>query len=204
MKRINTLKLVLILIFVLTIVKVNNGFSQTPLPEILSNGTLKDQLDYIEERTRIYENYRAIREDMFQKIKKNSTDSLTEAKNAVIALKDIISVLNSSADSLAASLESTKNELSEVTATKNSIRIIGLDVNKITYNSITWTIIAGLLLLLGIGFLAFRRNLAVTKYTKKELEDLKTEFEGYRQSSREAREKMTLEHFNEMKKLKGQ
>jgi hypothetical protein len=39
--------------------------------------------------------------------------------------------------------------------------------------------------------------------TKKEFQDLKVEFEAYRKTSREAREKLTMDHFNEIKKLKG-
>jgi hypothetical protein len=53
------------------------------------------------------------------------------------------------------------------------------------------------------GFLAFRRNISVTTETKKELEDLKNEFEEYRTKSRIEREKMSLDHFNEIKRLKG-
>ncbi|HBE42526.1 MAG TPA: hypothetical protein DDW27_15260, partial [Bacteroidales bacterium] len=50
------------------------GISQPEMPDVLQKGSLHEQLDYIEERTRIYEYYRAIREDMFQQIKKNTLD----------------------------------------------------------------------------------------------------------------------------------
>jgi uncharacterized membrane-anchored protein YhcB (DUF1043 family) len=66
-----------------------------------------------------------------------------------------------------------------------------------------WTIVAGLVAILVIGFLAFKRNLSVTFNTKKELRELKDEFEAYRKTSREAREKMSMDHFNELKKLRG-
>ena len=54
-----------------------------------------------------------------------------------------------------------------------------------------------------MGLLVFNRNMLITFNTKKELKDLKDEFEAYRKTSREAREKMTMDHFIEMKKLKG-
>ena len=44
---------------------------------------MKEQLNYIEEKTRIYENYRAIREDMFQKLKGNISDTLSSANNKI-------------------------------------------------------------------------------------------------------------------------
>ena len=90
-----------------------------------------------------------------------------------------------------------------MTRTKNSIKLLGLEVNKLTYNSIMWLIIAGLAACLVIGFLVFKRNLYSIHHIKKELSELKEEFEAYRKSAREAREKMSMEHFNEIKKLRG-
>jgi uncharacterized membrane-anchored protein YhcB (DUF1043 family) len=66
-----------------------------------------------------------------------------------------------------------------------------------------WTILAGLVAMLLVGFLIFKRNLLIMNTTKKEFQDLKVEFEAYRKTSREAREKLTMDHFNEIKKLKG-
>ena len=177
---------------------------QSPMPDILSNGTLKEQLVYIEERTRIYDNYRAVREDMFQMIKNNSIDSLSAIKMEFSASQNNISILNSKIDSLKITLDATYARLDEMTTTKNSIAIFGIEVNKVTYNTITWILIAGLLSLLAIGFLSFKRNLIISTNTKKELKELEEEFETYRQSTRIAREKMSMVHFNELKRLKEQ
>jgi uncharacterized membrane-anchored protein YhcB (DUF1043 family) len=67
-----------------------------------------------------------------------------------------------------------------------------------------WSIIIALLLILLIGFLIFKRNQTVIVTRNKDLQDLKEEFESYRKTSREAREKMALTHFNELKKLRGE
>jgi len=176
---------------------------QTAFPEVLDKGTLTDQMKYLEEKTRIYENYRAIREDMFQKIKVNTIDTLISAKTRIAGLVALTGTLNARIDSLNGSLDGTKESLQEVTRTKNSIKVIGIEVNKIVYNTIMWTIAGVLIFLLVIGFLAFKRNLAVTRNTKKDYDELKTEYESYRQKSRLEREKMSMDHFNELKKLKG-
>lgn len=180
-----------------------NGKSQTTVPEILFTGTLTEQANYIEEKTRIYENYRAIREDIFQKIKENALDSLSLRKKEIAELMDLNRAHNNSIDSLNATLENIKGELDQVTLTKNSIRLFGFEVNKITYNSVMWTIILVLIVLLASGFLAYKRNRNITINTKRDFEDLKKEFEAYRKSSREAREKMSMAHFNELRKLRG-
>jgi uncharacterized protein HemX len=176
---------------------------QTTMPEMLVNGSIIDQMNYIQEKTRIYEDYRAIREDMFQQLKKNAIDSLKEAKTEIKLLKNDARQLNLKIDSLNGSIETFQNNLDQMTKTKNSISIFGLEINKTVYNGVLWTIIAILAALLGIGFLAFKKNRAVTIHTRKEIEELKKEFEAYRKASREAREKMSMAHFNELKKLRG-
>jgi hypothetical protein len=187
-------------IICLGITKVN---SQITIPEVLLKGSVSDQMNYIEANTRIYENYRAIREDMFQLIKKNSIDSLTICKNKITAYIGVTASLENQIDSLKRNLIASKEEGKEFFRTKNSIHVLGIDLNKTAYNSVMWMIVSGLLAFLVIGFLVFKRNLAVTIYAKKELNELKTEFEVYRQKTRIEKEKVSMDHFNEIRKLKG-
>ena len=194
------IRCVLILtVVVITVMKVTG---QTAMPDILIKNSIKEQLNYIEEHTRIYENYRAIREDMFQKIKRNVSDTLSAVNRKIALLNKTKSALNLTIDSLKTTLETTKTRLEEMTRTKNSISVIGLEINKLTYNKIMWTLLAGLVAVLLIGFLVFKRNLSVIFSTKKEFQELKNEFETYKKTSREAREKLTMDHFNEIKRLK--
>ena len=179
------------------------GQAQTTMPDMLVNGTLKEQMDYVQEKTRIYEDFRAIREDMFQKMKKNAVDSLNAAKTEISGLKNTATTLNLKIDSLNASVGAISTDLERMTKTKNSISLLGIEINKTAYNAVLWTIIAVLGGLLVTGFMAYQRNHKVTAQTKKEFEELKKEFEAYRKASREAREKMSMTHFNELKKLRG-
>jgi hypothetical protein len=177
--------------------------SQTSMPETLQKGTLKEQMDYVQDKTRIYEEYRAVREDMFQMIKGNSIDSLNKAKAEINSLRLTATARNLTIDSLKTSIETVKTDLEKMTKTKNSIKLLGIEINKVAYNAFMWILIAALAGLLAIGFMAYKRNHTVTAHTKKEIEELKKEFEAYRKASREAREKMSMAHFNELKKLRG-
>lgn len=191
------------LIFIVMIMLPFMGKSQTTMPEMIVNGSLKEQMDYIQEKTRIYEDYRAIREDMFQKIKVNALDSLKAAKTEISTLKTSAREQNFTIDSLNSSNVTVKADLDKMTKTKNSIKLLGIEINKAAYNAVLWTIIAALAGALVIGFLAFKRNHTVTAHTKREFEELKKEFEAYQKASREAREKMSMTHFNELKRLRG-
>jgi hypothetical protein len=193
----------LVLLFALITIFPLIAESQTTMPETLQNGSLKEQMDYIQDKTRIYEEYRAVREDMFQKIKTNSIDSLNKAKAEISSLKLTARVRDTTIDSLNTSIETVKTDLESMTKTKNSINLLGIEINKTAYNAFMWTLIAVLAGLLAVGFLAYKRNHTVTAQTKKEIEEIKKEFEAYRKASREAREKMSMAHFNEIKKLRG-
>jgi hypothetical protein len=177
---------------------------QTAMPDVLLKNSLNEQLNYLDEHTKIYESYRAIREDMFQKLKANVSDTMSGVKNKIAGLYLTRSVLTMKIDSLTKNLAATNASLDETTKSKNSISVIGLEINKSTYNKVMWTILAGLIAALVLGFLAFKRNMSILTDTKKEFQDLKDEFEAYRKTSREAREKMTMAHFLELKKLKGE
>jgi uncharacterized membrane protein len=192
-----------LLIVAVMLSAVINGNSQNAMPEELNSSSIDGQIKYLEDKTRIYENYRAIREDMFLKINKNIRDTLTADRNKINELNNLASALKITYDSLNLILENTTANLNEMTATKNSISVIGIEINKTAYNTIMWSITGILLAVLAIGFLIFKRNLITTIRTGKELKDLREEFETYRQTTRIAREKMQMDHFNEIKKLKG-
>ncbi|HNR41588.1 MAG TPA: hypothetical protein PKL65_05100 [Bacteroidales bacterium] len=175
---------------------------QAPVQDILPKSTLRDQMNYVQEKTRIYDNYRAIREDVFQQIKRNSLDSLQVSKTEITRLKVLAESKNREIDSLNSTLSAREKELQEMTTFRNSIRLFGIEVDKRTYKGIMWLVIAILSIILISGFLSYKRNRIVTHNTRKEFEDLKKEFEAYRKASREAREKMSMAHFNELKKLR--
>jgi len=196
-----TINYILLLLVIIT--GANRAYSQSAIPEVLNNGTLNEQMNYLEERTRIYENYRAIREDMFQLIKRNSLDSLSQVHRQLNMLAGMNRNMVEKLDSVTMSLEKTKVNLDNALNSKNSIKVIGIEVNKILYNSIMWIITGTLLLLLATGFLTLKKNIITTRNTKKELNDLRDEFEAYRQKARIEREKMSMDHFNEIKRLKG-
>src|SRR4030042_1313844 len=193
--------------FVLTIILMTAGMtrvvSQTAIPEILETGTLREQMNYLDEKTRIYENYRAIREDMFQLVRRNAVDSLAKAQRQIMMLAGMNRNLIARIDSLTVGVVDLESRLDEAVRTKESIRILGMNINKTVYNSIMWIIVAALLFLLGLGFLTFKSNLSAMLRTKKELDELKVEFEAYRQKKRIEIEKMGMDHFNELKKLRG-
>jgi len=173
------------------------------MPEVLNEGTFQEQYEYLQERTRIYQDFRAIREDMFQKIKRNSLDSLAGAKSDILQLENQLRAYGIRIDSLQSDLLATNNELDEAIKNRDRMSFIGIPVNKALYNSIMWIVITGLVLLTVILFLTAKRNISATIRTKKDLEEIREEFDAYRKESRVRQEQLVVKHHNELRKLKG-
>jgi hypothetical protein len=193
-----------VLVFSVIFFTAFTAIGQTAMPTELNSSSIGEQIQYLEKHTRIYEGYRAIREDMYQKINGNFIDTLQAEKSRVAALEGLTSNLNSKTDSLNALLNTTRANLQEITNTKNNIRVLGLEIRKGAYNTIMWTIVGGLVFVLALGFLVFKRNLTVLLRTEKDLKELKDEFAAYKQTSRLAREKLEMDNFRAIQKLKGQ
>ncbi len=183
---------------------VINANGQTSMPAELSSSPIEEQIQYVEKHTRIYDNFRAIREDIYQKINGNFIDTLLAEQNRITALENMTANLNSKTDSLNALLATTRANLEEATTTKNNIRVLGMELNKGAYNTIMWILVGALAFILALGFLVFKRNLTVLLRTEKDLKELKDEFAAYKQSSRLAREKLEMDNFRAIQKLKGQ
>jgi hypothetical protein len=199
--KILSIKHVLLLSLFITTCSAVTG--QSKMPDELTTGSIRGQIDYLVDHTRIYDNYRAIREDIFRKINSNILDTLSAERNRISLLNDLTAGLNGRVDSLNVVLASTKTQLGDVTATKNKIRVLGLEMNKTAYNTIMWILVGGLVFLLLVGFLIFKRNLVVLLSTEKDLKELKEEFATYRQTSRIAREKVEMDLFRANQKLKS-
>ena len=177
--------------------------AQTSTPRVLDTATLQQQLDYMQERMNIYNGYRAVRDDIFLKMNKNSLDSLNAAKREISQLEATLETTRSEMASLEQTLQQTSEDRDLAIKNKNSLSFIGIQMNKAAYNSIMWIIILALAALLVILFLMFKRSFVVTRQTSKDLEETREEFESYRQQSRERYEKLVVQHHQEVLKLKG-
>lgn len=181
---------------------VTDNFAQAP-DEESEVVTLKSQYDDLQRRTRIYEGFRAVREDMFQEIKKQSLDSLAASKQEIQALEITLSNANNQIKELQENISATQNDLDQALSEINSIGFFGKQVSKTFYNVLLWSII-GSLIFLGLAFyLLFRNARRLSRQRAFDLHDVLEEYENYRKTSRERLEKITIDHFNEIKKLKG-
>jgi hypothetical protein len=192
---------ILMMFFVLMFSVWSSSMGQG-IQEVLDSATLENQLNYVEDHTRIYENFRAIREDVFQKMKINSIDSLDRAKLDIASLNSELTERNVEIETLNTDLGRAKNERDQAIRTKDSFTLLGIEMNKGLYSTVLWIVILILAIFGVIMFLLFKRAHVVTSQTQKELGSLKDEYEAHKKSAREKYEKLVVNHHNEIMKLK--
>lgn len=176
--------------------------AQYMMPAEMDSSSIESQLNYLQERTRIYNDFRAIRDDIFLKMRRNVLDSLDEVKLEVARLNSELSERDFQIETLNSDLKRAKNERDQAIRTKDALSFFGIRMNKALYNTIMWLIVLLLAAAAIILFLLFKRSHVVTIQTKKELENIQGDYETYRKSSREKYEKLVVNHHNEIMKLK--
>jgi len=177
--------------------------AQSGASAVLDSALLEAQLDYIHENTRVYNDYRAIRDDIFLKLRRNVKDTLNATKHEVEELNSRLSERNFEIETLNTNLTRTNNEKEEAIKNRDSLSFLGIQMKKGLYNVIIWLVILGLAALTVIVLLLFRRSNQVTKKVKKELQTIQEEFDLYRKSSREKYEKLVVSHHSEIMRLKN-
>ena len=202
MKTIRKNYIPVLLVICLAISNIHSATAQYVTPAILDSATVKSQLDYIQERTRIYNDFRAIREDIFLKMKGNVLDSLDGAKLDIATLNSKLTENSFQIETLNTDLNRTKNERDDAIRNKDSLSVLGIKMNKALYSTIVWLIILGLAGVVVILFLLYKRTRMVTVQTRKELEAIIEDYETHRKTSREKYEKLVVNHHNEIMRLK--
>ncbi len=203
MKRIFLNSASILLLAGLFISMIQTVNAQSGASAVLDSALLEAQLDYIHENTRVYNDFRAIRADIFLKMKRNIIDTLNASKLEVEQLNSRLTERNFQIETLNTDLARTKNEKDEAIKNQNSLSFLGIQMNKTLYNSIVWFIILGLVALAVMLVMLHRRSHLVTKQVKEELQTTQGEFDHYRKSSREKYEKLVVSHHNEVLKLKN-
>lgn len=194
---------IVLLITGLIICSSHSLYAQSGALAVQDSAMLEAQLDYVHENTRVYNDYRAIREDVFLKLKQNVKDTLSATRLETERLSTRISEQNFRIETLNTDLSRTANERDDAIKNRDSLSFLGIQMKKGIYNTIIWLIILGLATLTGIMFTLYKRSHLVTREIKEELQSTQDEFEQYRESSRKKYEKLVISHHNEIMKLKN-
>ena len=141
------------IILSLALLAAGFAWSQEAEPELsLEGGTIESQFEFLYRKSGNYNaegrRYEVVRKLQLDKLRDNILDSLSGARSKVAELNATITRHEGTIEDLNGKLENTTAQLTEVTEEKDSMSFFGIQVSKITYNLILWTIIIVLMLFL--------------------------------------------------------
>jgi len=172
----------------------------------LDSGSIDNQFEYVYKKSGNYradgKKYEVVRTISLDKLRQNVLDTLNAFNKRQSELKGTIAGHETTITGLNKKLAETTNNLASVTEEKDSMSFLGMLVSKITYNTILWSIIAGLLALTLFFMFKFRRSNVLTQEAKSNLSELETEYEDHRRRALEREQKISRQLQDEINKYK--
>ena len=176
-------------------------FAQQTTPDTPQEDTsLKGQFDKIYRISTTYQVYKVIDKEKFLKLKKNVLDSLQDAKELILEKENLLQTERENIKKTKAILAKTQADLEASNLKENSISLFGIQLSKITYNLVLWSIIVISLLALFYFIYKFSRSNVLTKQAQNNLIDVEQEFEVHRKKSIEREQKLRRQLQDEINK----
>ena len=180
-----------------------SSFAQEDRKVYLSDGTIEEQLEHVIGKSSNWDAYKLILNDWVTKLRRNVVDSLNASKNEIAAQKELVSSRNNEIAELQSTLQKTRDELNLVQKEKDSITLLGVNISKGIFLSVTIIIVIGLAAFGVMAFGLYKRSFGVVNKTQAELDKITQEFETHRQEARKKQEQLVVQHHKEIQRLKG-
>ncbi len=155
--------------------------------------SLKGTFDGMMNKYSSYEQYKVIPITRLNEFWGEVNDSLTTKERTIAELNGEIVALNAMIDSLRSDLAIVKANLETSEATNSEIAFLGISFDKIVYHILVWIIIVLLGVLAVLTYFMYIRSNGLTSRFKKDLEQLRQEYDEHRDKSREAQVRLKRE-----------
>ncbi|MGB1043347.1 MAG: hypothetical protein ACPGU6_08125, partial [Tenacibaculum sp.] len=150
-----------------------------------------------------WQEYKMIKRTHFISFQKNILDSIKVIKTDAASKQVKINEQLKTITSLQTKIDTLKNDLSSSIEKENAFSFLGTTLKKTTYNTILWSVIAGLLIGLAFFIYRFNNSNVVTRETKDLLADTEQEFERYKKNAIEKEQKLRRQLQDEINKQRG-
>jgi hypothetical protein len=164
----------------------------------LDKSSIEGQFTYVYQQSSDFEDYKMVKKWWITRLKTHVLDTMKLIEGQLLATQKMMVTKDARIDSLNKALASNNANLGSAMKEKNTLHFLGIPMDKTAYNSILWTIIAGLTAALVIFILMYKRNHVVTNQTRTDLEDVKAEFESFRKRALEREEGIVRKYHNEL------
>ncbi|WP_299063972.1 hypothetical protein [uncultured Polaribacter sp.] len=170
---------------------------------VIEDTSLDGQFNKINRTSTNYQTYKVISKDKFLQLKQNVLDSVKSLKKMISEKENLLITERNSIKQTKELLRKTKLDLDTTLESENSISLFGMQLSKITYNLLLWSII--IVLLLGLSYFVFKflRSNILTKEAQNNLSDIEQEFEKHRKNTLEKEQKLRRKLQDEINKQRN-
>ena len=181
-----------------------SSFSQVDVQEtVQEDKSIKGQFDKIYRISTTYQVYKVIGKDKYLNLKSNVLDSIEVAKSLILEKENLLKAERDNIKKTKSILSKTQADLEASNKKENSISLFGIQLSKIKYNLLLWSIIIVFLLGLIYFIFKFSRSNILTKEAQNNLLDVEQEFEEHRKKSLEREQKLRRQLQDEINKLRS-
>jgi len=142
------------------------------------------------EKSNDYQGYKVVDYNDLVSLKKNTIEFIAFLKNEITTQQNTIDQQKDEISELKASLETSEQNLADVTAEKDAITFLGMPFSKGSYMALMWGIVAALIIALLFFIFRFNKGNTQTTEAKKNLLQTEKEFEAYRAKALEKEQRL--------------
>jgi len=173
----------------------------------LYESSIDNQFEYILKKSGNFKGtngqpYEAVKRSMFLALRAHTMDSLKTVHKNLAETQAVVKTQAKEIADLKANLSNTKVDLEKTDSEKNNMALFGMQMSKINYNVLMWSIIGGLLALLLFFIFKFKSSNAITREANHNLAEIEEEFDEHRRTALEREQKVRRQLQDEINKQK--
>ncbi|MEZ4793811.1 MAG: tRNA (guanine-N1)-methyltransferase [Gelidibacter sp.] len=168
----------------------------------LTEGSISNQFEYVIQKSYSYQEFKNVKKAWLYELKAHTLDSLKAIQNDLANTQKSVDSLVLEIAALKTNLSDTKSKLDSTIEEKDNMALFGMPMSKSNYSAVLWSIVGILLALLLMFIYKFRNSNAITRQSKKALEDIEIEFEEHRRNALEREQVVRRQLQDELNKQK--
>jgi len=162
------------------------GFAQ----EMNTENPINKEFENLIETANNFNEYKVVKEGDLKKLQSNADAYITALDQRIEALEKSVAIEKQAQLPLQTELTAANASVEQLNEEKNSISFLGILVEKTLYNTLVWSLVAILAVVLIVLYLQYKKSYVITSTAKTELATAEAELEELRRKSIE--EKQTL------------
>ncbi|WP_375239311.1 tRNA (guanine-N1)-methyltransferase [Aurantibacter sp.] len=203
-----SLSVFLFLIFTSTITFAQVDSTKTTPELSLTKSTIVNQFEYIIKKSTNWrdekgQNYEVVKKQWIAQLRSNTLDTLKVITDKHSETLVTISEQDKNIKTLQSKLNNIQSDLDASNSKKDEISIFGSTLTKTTYNTILFSIIAVLGVLLGFFFYQFKNSNTIAKEAKHQLSEVENDFDEHRRKALEREQKVRRQLQDVINKHRG-